>query len=36
MAASNGDQEQRSADKIVSLKWPLKREDYELLEVIGE
>jgi hypothetical protein len=32
--AANGDQ-QRPEYKAVPLKWPIKREEYELLEVIG-
>ena len=36
MAASNGaGEQQRPENKAVPLKWPLKREEYELLEVIG-
>lgn len=36
MAASNGDQQQQRPEKIAPLKWPIKREEYELLEVIGK
>lgn len=35
MAALGSDQQQSSDTKILPLKWPNKREDYELLEVIG-
>ena len=35
MAASNGDQLKRPDNKAVPLKWPIKRDDYELLEVVG-
>lgn len=36
MASSGNDQQQQRPDvKSAPLKWPIKREDYELLEVIG-